>query len=264
MFGRQVSLEDFWIFKRHHGGRCGGPWAHWHGHQGRHGHGHRDHHGHHGHDGQPGDYGHHDPHNDYGGSHHDERHEYFGGRHGDGPDGRGHRGGRGFFGGRGGGGRGGGGGRVFGPGDLRLVLLALIEEKPRHGYELIKELEQKFGGGYAPSPGSVYPTLTLLEELGHVRATTTEGTKRLFEITEEGSQYLRDNAAALASAMARMEMAARAVSGEAPPDELHHAMHTLKAALMFHRGGWSEAETERVRKIIEDAANAIARGPDRE
>ncbi len=114
---------------------------------------------------------------------------------------------------------GGGGGRVFGPGDLRLVLLALIEEKPRHGYELIKELEQKFGGGYAPSPGSVYPTLTLLEELGHVRATTTEGTKRLFEITEEGSQYLRDNAAALASAMARMEMAARAVSGEAPPPD---------------------------------------------
>jgi DNA-binding PadR family transcriptional regulator len=147
---------------------------------------------------------------------------------------------------------------------LRLVLLALIEDKPRHGYELIKELEQKFGGAYAPSPGSVYPTLTLLEELGHVVAKSSEGTKRLFSITAEGSQFLHDNASALKSALARMEMAARAVSGEMPPEELHHAMHTLKAALMFHRGGWSKKETERVRKIIEDAAEAIAGGSDDE
>lgn len=153
---------------------------------------------------------------------------------------------------------------MFGPGDLRLVLLSLIQERPRHGYELIKELEQKFGGGYAPSPGSVYPTLTLLEELGHVRSATSEGTKRLFEITPEGQSYLRENEAALNSALARMEMAARAVSGETPPADLHHAMHTLKAALMFHRGGWDDKETERVRKIIEDAAAAIARRPDRE
>ncbi|MEA3178006.1 MAG: hypothetical protein QOI59_1529 [Gammaproteobacteria bacterium] len=174
------------------------------------------------------------------------------GRGGDGGGGR--RGGFGGFGGRDGGG---GGGRVFGPGDLRLVLLAAIEEKPRHGYELIKDLEAKFGGGYAPSPGSVYPTLTLMEELGHVRAATSEGTKRLFEITAEGSAYLRENQAALNSALARMEMAARAVSGERPPADLHHAMHTLKAALMFHRGGWDSKETERVRKIIEAAAEAI-------
>jgi DNA-binding PadR family transcriptional regulator len=168
---------------------------------------------------------------------------------------RGPRLGRGPF-GRGGG----GGGRVFGPGDLRLVLLALIETKPRHGYELIKELEQKFGGGYTPSPGSVYPTLTLLEELGHIRSKTSEGTKRLFEITPEGANYLRENQAVLNSALARMEMAARAFSGETPPADLHHAMHTLKASLMFHRGGWDEKETERVRKIIEDAAAAIAGG----
>ena len=159
---------------------------------------------------------------------------------------------------------GGGGGRVFGPGDLRLLLLSLVEEKPRHGYELIKDLELKFGGAYAPSPGSVYPTLTLLEELGHVRATTSEGTKRLFEITAEGRSHLRENEAILSSAKKRMEMAARAASGDMPPRDLHHAMHTLKAALMFHRGGWSEAETERVKKIIESAADEIARGPDNE
>ena len=165
--------------------------------------------------------------------------------------------------GRGGFGRG-GGGRIFGPGDLRLVLLAAIEEKPRHGYELIKDLEAKFGGDYAPSPGSVYPTLTLMEELGHIRAVTADGPKRLFEITAEGREYLRENQAALNSALARMEMAARAMSGERPPADLHHAMHTLKAALMFHRGGWDSKETERVRKIIESAAAAIIGKPERE
>jgi DNA-binding PadR family transcriptional regulator len=166
--------------------------------------------------------------------------------------------GGGPMGGRGGFGRG-GGGRMFGPGDLRLLLLSLIEEKQRHGYELIKDLELKFGGAYAPSPGSVYPTLTLLEELGHVRSTTTEGSKRLFEITDEGRRYLRENEAMLTSIRKRMQMAARAT--EMPPEDLHHAMHTLKAALMFHRGGWSDQETERVRRIIEAAAEEISQGP---
>jgi DNA-binding PadR family transcriptional regulator len=214
-----------------------------HGHGFRHGHGHG-----HGHEGMM----------------HNHMHRGGGRKHGGpeareaAPSDRGQRMGRGPF------GRGGGGGRVFGPGDLRLILLALIEERPRHGYELIKDLEQNFGGGYAPSPGSVYPTLTLLEELGHVRSVTSEGTKRLFEITPEGMQHLRDNQAALNSATTRMDMAARAFSGEAPPAELHHAMHTLKASLMFHRGGWSTEETERVRKLIEDAATAIAGGSPRE
>jgi DNA-binding PadR family transcriptional regulator len=172
-----------------------------------------------------------------------------------------------FFGGGpmgGRGGRGGGGGRRFGPGDLRLLLLSLIEEKQRHGYELIKELELKFGGAYAPSPGSVYPTLTLLEELGHVRSTTTEGSKRLYEITDEGRKYLRENEAMLNSVRKRMAMAARAASGDMPPEELHHAMHTLRAALMFHRGGWNEAETERVCRILEAAAEEISQGRDNE
>jgi DNA-binding PadR family transcriptional regulator len=142
-----------------------------------------------------------------------------------------------------------------------LVLLALIEEKPRHGYELIKELESKFGGAYSPSPGSIYPTLTLLEELGHVRATASEGTKRLVEITDDGRRYVAENQAALDNAISRMAMAARAASSEMPPQDVHHAMHTLKAALMFHRDGWDAKETERVRKIIESAATAISKQP---
>lgn len=171
--------------------------------------------------------------------------------------------GRGGFGqGRFGGGDDGSGraGRVFGPGDLRLVLLALIAERPRHGYELIKEIEQRFGGAYAPSPGSVYPTLTLLEELGHVRASASEGGKRLFEITAEGRAFLAENEAAVTGVMDRMELAARAMAGRGAPEAVFQAMHTLKTALMLHRAGWSAAETERVRKIIDRAARDIIKG----
>lgn len=153
-----------------------------------------------------------------------------------------------------------GGGRVFGPGDLRLVLLALIAEQPRHGYELIKEVEQRFGGAYAPSPGSVYPTLTLLEELGYVRSSASEGNKRLFEITDEGRAFLAENQAAVDGVMNRMDLVAQAMSGRTTPDVLHEAMQTLKAALRFHRGGWTEAETERVRRILDRAAQEIAGG----
>jgi DNA-binding PadR family transcriptional regulator len=163
--------------------------------------------------------------------------------------------------GRGGFGRGGGGGgRIFGPGDLRLMLLALIAEKPRHGYELIKEIEQKFGGAYSPSPGSIYPTLTLLEELDHVRASATEGARKLFEITDQGRAFLSENRATLDGVMARMGLAARHMSGRAWPESVHQAMHTLKHALLLRPGEWSAAEAERVSKIIEDAVEAIAGG----
>lgn len=160
--------------------------------------------------------------------------------------------------GRGAFGRGGGGGRIFGPGDLRLILLALIEEKPRHGYELIKAIEQKFGGGYSPSPGSIYPTLTLLEELGHVRSTASDGAKKLFEITAQGREFLAEHKATIDGVTARMGLAARAMSRHAAPVDIHEAMHTLKAALMFHRGNWSETEIRRVRRIIERAAREIS------
>ena len=143
------------------------------------------------------------------------------------------------------------------------MMLALIEERPRHGYELIKDLEQIFGGSYSPSPGSIYPTLTLLEELAYVTSAQSEGPKRLFTITTQGVQHLRDNDAALRGAKARMDLAASAAAGDAPPADLHQAMHTLKAALVLHRGGWDAPETERVRAIIEDAAKEIATRPSR-
>jgi hypothetical protein len=69
-------------------------------------------------------------------------------------------------------------GRMFEQGDLKYVILRLLEEKPRHGYEVIKELEDRFGGAYSPSPGTVYPTLTMLEDLGYARATADDGGRR--------------------------------------------------------------------------------------
>lgn len=198
-----------------------------------------------------------------GGRHHGGRghggHEHGGHGHG-GHGGHGHGGReqRGF-GGDGPGRRGGEGGRVFGPGDLRIALLALIAEQPRHGYELIKEIEQRFGGTYAPSPGSVYPTLTLLEELGYIGASEPDRGKRLFTVAEAGLAFLAENKAAVDGVMSRMELAARAMSGRSAPEAIHEAMHTLKAALRFHTGAWSDAETDRVSGILERAAREIGR-----
>ena len=84
-------------------------------------------------------------------------------------------------------------GRMFEQGDLKLVILRLLEEKPRHGYEIIKELETRSGGTYSPSPGTVYPTLTLLEDMGFARAVPEEGGKKIYEITDEGRKHLAEN-----------------------------------------------------------------------
>jgi DNA-binding PadR family transcriptional regulator len=82
--------------------------------------------------------------------------------------------------------------RIMAQGDLRLIALALIAEQPRHGYEIIKLFEEKTGDWYSPSPGIVYPTLTYLEEAGHVTA-STEGSKKLYSITDGGRAYLEAN-----------------------------------------------------------------------
>jgi len=137
--------------------------------------------------------------------HHGHHHgEHWGaGRHG--RWGRHHRHGGGRF---GRGGDFGGGdmmraGRLLAQGDLRLLALALIAEQPRHGYEIIKVLEDKTEGWYAPSPGIVYPTLTYLEEAGYVTA-QADGAKRLYSITTEGRAYLEQNRAFVDSVLERL------------------------------------------------------------
>jgi len=83
-------------------------------------------------------------------------------------------------------------GRMFGQGELRLALLALIAERPRHGYELIKEIEEMTGGAYAPSPGAVYPTLQLLEDEGAIEEAEAEGAKKPFAATAQGNAELEE------------------------------------------------------------------------
>ena len=132
---------------------------------------------------------------------------------------RGHFGLRGFFGHRGVGGPDGMGAddilrakRILAQGDLRLIALALIAEQPRHGYEIIKLFEEKTGDWYSPSPGIVYPTLTYLEEAGHVTA-STEGSKKLYTITDEGRAYLDANRDVVDAVLDRLTALGERVNG---------------------------------------------------
>jgi len=150
--------------------------------------------------------------------------------------------------------------RVFDQGDLRYVLLRLIAETPRHGYELIKAIEEKFGGTYSPSPGVVYPTLTLLEELGYIRPEGTEGPRKQFVITQEGSQFLATNQAVVDQIFARIAEVTRAYGG-GPAPEIRRAMQNLEAALAIRlgRGPLGADEIRAVTAIIDRAAGEIER-----
>ena len=151
-------------------------------------------------------------------------------------------------------------GRVFEQGDLRLLLLKLIAEKPSHGYELIKAVEEAVGGAYAPSPGVVYPTLTLLEDLGYAKPTEAEGGKKLYAITPEGQVWLNEQAEALRGLNARVEEIAAASRGRNAP-QLVRAMENLRTALRLRlsRGPLDETQVDTVAEALDAAAKAIER-----
>lgn len=167
------------------------------------------------------------------------------------------------FRGRRGGGRG-GRGRVLDSAELRLVLLKLIWEEPRHGYELIKAIEGLSGGAYAPSPGMVYPTLTLLADVGEVEE-SADGSRKRFTITEAGSKALHDEAEAVTAAMARLEDLARInARADAPP--VRRAMRNLQSALgarLSRASGEDEAVLHALQldiaAILDEAAGRIER-----
>jgi DNA-binding PadR family transcriptional regulator len=102
-------------------------------------------------------------------------------------------------------------GRMLASGDLRLVALYLIEQQPRHGYDLIKAIEDKSGGFYSPSPGVVYPALTFLEEAGYVTS-QSEGNKKLYTITAEGRTHLADNREAIETTLSFLRKAGEQMS----------------------------------------------------
>ncbi|TDH63200.1 PadR family transcriptional regulator [Dankookia rubra] len=173
------------------------------------------------------------------GEHGPDRFDLGGGRHGRGSFGR---------------------GRFFGQGDLRLVVLRLIAEKPRHGYEIIKAIEERVGGAYSPSPGVIYPTLTMLEELGHVAATAGEGSRKQLELTAEGRAFLEANRATVEALLARMEEAGRRLGG-GPAPQVARAMENLKLALRLRlgRGPLTEEAANAVAAALDAAAVAVER-----
>jgi DNA-binding PadR family transcriptional regulator len=101
--------------------------------------------------------------------------------------------------------------KMLASGDLRLIILAMLSEKPRHGYEIIKAIEEHSSGIYSPSPGMVYPALTYLEELGYT-ASEQEGTKKLYRITEAGTAHLKENQASVEETLDQLARFGRKVS----------------------------------------------------
>jgi DNA-binding PadR family transcriptional regulator len=147
-------------------------------------------------------------------------------------------------------------GRVFEQGDLKYVILRLLAEKPRHGYEIIKELEERFSGAYAPSPGTVYPTLTMLEDLGYARAMPEEGGRKIYEITDEGRKHLEEHSATVDDIFERI---AKFVEGffDAPMADLKRAMANLGRAT-FYVASRSPNDRERIARISEILKGAAA------
>ena len=176
-------------------------------------------------------------------------------------------------------GPGGRGGRIFragkmlADGDLRLIVLALLEDGPRHGYDIIKALEERSHGIYSPSPGVVYPTLTFLEEAAFATA-TSEGNKKTYAITAAGRTHLDENREIVEMVLNGMDKFGRKMARarawwegneeRSAPDrdipgaiaELNEARRTLKAAIA-ERLGTSAEEQRRVAGILSDAAGAI-------
>ncbi len=161
--------------------------------------------------------------------------------------------------GRGGGGRG-GRRRMFGGDELRLVLLKLIEESPRHGYDLIREIETRTGGAYAPSPGVVYPTITMLADMGLIAEQASDDAKKVFAITTAGQAHLTEREEEVEALMERLTAIGTMRSrGDGSP--VRRAMGNLRTVLQ-HRLGDGEVSQETlhaVAELIDEAARKVER-----
>jgi DNA-binding PadR family transcriptional regulator len=161
----------------------------------------------------------------------------------------------------GGHGRGRGGprrGRIFEQGDLKYVILRLLAEKPRHGYEIIKELEERFGGTYAPSAGTVYPTLALLEDLGYASVAPEEGGKKVYAITPAGEKYLEENKGAVEDIFERIQTFGSSILSESMMD-VNRAFGRLARAT-YTTVPWQSGDktvASELKEILERAAQEI-------
>ena len=150
--------------------------------------------------------------------------------------------------------------RVFEAGELRLVLLRLIAEQPRHGYDLIRAIEELTHATYAPSPGVVYPTLTMLQDMGLIREQEAEGSRKLFAVTAEGEAYLAERKDEIDALMSRLEGMgeSKRKAGGAP---IKRAVGNLLSAL-WHRATREDMDEDRLHEIaaiLDEAAQKIER-----
>ncbi len=148
--------------------------------------------------------------------------------------------------------------RLFDSGELRLVILQLVAEKPSYGYEIIKAIEERLSGGYAPSPGVVYPTLTLLEEEGYATVSSAEGGKKLYTVTQLGAEHLKANQGVLNAIFGRMDQARKMFTRGRSP-QIMRAMMNLSFALKMRtgQGNLSPEQVSKIAEVIDAAARAI-------
>ena len=145
--------------------------------------------------------------------------------------------------------------RLFEKGDFKYVVLSLLAEKPRHGYEIARSLEERFGGAYSPSPGVVYPTLQMLEDMGQVSAVQQEG-RRVYALTDDGRRFLAANQAFVEHIFARLRDWTRPEAGD-EQQRLRHQLWEL-GHLLGRRGHWRWVEPAKIPRL--EAAIARARG----
>ena len=145
----------------------------------------------------------------------------------------------------------------FESGEVKYVILRLLKEKPRHGYEVIKALEEKLGGWYTPSAGTVYPTLQLLEDQGYVRIQEAEG-KKVYHITAEGERFLEEHKGTLDEILDRVRDAVRSVAGGAMGD-LNEVFARLAGLAYRHawRAGPGDEQSRRIVEILKRAVEEI-------
>jgi len=150
--------------------------------------------------------------------------------------------------------------RMFGSGELRLVLLKLIADQPRHGYDLIRAIEELTGGQYAPSPGVIYPTLTLLQDMGLIDEAEGEGTRKNFAATDEGREHLEERADEVEALFERLKDLKPSHSGEGTAP-LWRAMRNLGMAVRQRaaRGNLTEETLYEAAALIDELAQKIER-----
>ena len=147
--------------------------------------------------------------------------------------------------------------QMFESGVVKFVILWLLKEKPRHGYEIIKALEERLAGCYTPSAGTVYPTLQLLEDQGYVRV-VEEGGKKVYHITPEGEAFLAQNKDAIEDIFDRVRDTVRDFAG-GPMGELHQAFARV-ASVTYKRAwrwGGGHPAVPRIIEILKRAATDI-------